>query len=466
MQVDGMGSKYEAHDEMNGLMVMQTDTAAASLDKGMDVGAGDVKSDVVGLTKVLLSRAQQRPSGIGSTLVSTPSPVSNGNGPGTAGRMSLSPSSSITNSIQSKKRLDATSERVKMENRERKKRWRELNEDRNKDNDLRCRVNKRANQLFGPEKSAQREAWVASEFEKRQRKRQERESKKHSGNPRISGTPASNLGSDSPTVTPFSRAHENVAGRLSSPKVLSVGSSVNRTQPLIYPSRSLITPTKNPHASNSHHLADPKDSVDSMAKSFTESDDLDSAIKQNSKTNPESSNEHDSSAYATPESGTPEPSNGLISEAHISQKTISQAQLGIEISDAKKQDVELEDINSLEQLDNKPLKLFYQALVVLSQDNSLMNQMIDSLVSNYLHSRLERLKASFQGGPSSSDSTMPLLDLVGSGLTSSPFINFDTKPNELSNNAIASLLRTVDMLSAEDLLKGLSHELDGSTHYS
>ncbi|KAI7830383.1 hypothetical protein BC939DRAFT_489769 [Gamsiella multidivaricata] len=43
---------------------------------------------------------------------------------------------------------ESLKQRVRNENRERKKRWREQNEERNKDNDLRCRVHKRANKLF------------------------------------------------------------------------------------------------------------------------------------------------------------------------------------------------------------------------------------------------------------------------------------------------------------------------------
>ncbi|KAI9239317.1 MAG: hypothetical protein BYD32DRAFT_232735 [Podila humilis] len=48
----------------------------------------------------------------------------------------------------------STINKIRTENRERKKRWREANEDRNKDNDLRCRVSKRANKLHGKEPSS------------------------------------------------------------------------------------------------------------------------------------------------------------------------------------------------------------------------------------------------------------------------------------------------------------------------
>ncbi|KAF8542927.1 hypothetical protein BDD12DRAFT_823376 [Trichophaea hybrida] len=69
----------------------------------------------------------------------------------------------------------AERERVREENRERKKRWREVNQDRNKDNDLRCRVSKRAAKLYGPENSMEKTAWVNEEFNKRKRKRELKE---------------------------------------------------------------------------------------------------------------------------------------------------------------------------------------------------------------------------------------------------------------------------------------------------
>ncbi|KAI5795200.1 hypothetical protein EDC01DRAFT_629939 [Geopyxis carbonaria] len=69
----------------------------------------------------------------------------------------------------------AERERVREENRERKKRWREINQDRNKDNDLRCRVTKRATKLFGPEQSAERNHWIQEEFSRRRTKREQKE---------------------------------------------------------------------------------------------------------------------------------------------------------------------------------------------------------------------------------------------------------------------------------------------------
>ncbi|KAK6527215.1 hypothetical protein TWF281_010404 [Arthrobotrys megalospora] len=66
----------------------------------------------------------------------------------------------------------AERERVRAENRERKKKWREENSDRNKDNDLRGRVSRRANKLFGPENSDKKRAWMDDEFNRRKVKRE------------------------------------------------------------------------------------------------------------------------------------------------------------------------------------------------------------------------------------------------------------------------------------------------------
>lgn len=65
-------------------------------------------------------------------------------------------------------------ERVRMENRERKKRWRGQNMDRNRDNDLRGRVTRRATQIYGPANTPQKMKWIEAEFQNRKLKRLER----------------------------------------------------------------------------------------------------------------------------------------------------------------------------------------------------------------------------------------------------------------------------------------------------
>ncbi|KAF5094666.1 hypothetical protein D0Z00_003441 [Geotrichum galactomycetum] len=65
-------------------------------------------------------------------------------------------------------------ERVRIENRERKKRWRGQNMDRNRDNDLRGRVTRRATQIYGPTNTPQKMKWIEAEFQSRKLKRLER----------------------------------------------------------------------------------------------------------------------------------------------------------------------------------------------------------------------------------------------------------------------------------------------------
>ncbi|KAL0086521.1 hypothetical protein J3Q64DRAFT_1740436 [Phycomyces blakesleeanus] len=80
-------------------------------------------------------------------------------------------------------------QKVRADNRDRKKRWRALNEERNKDNDLRCRVNKRANKLFGKDDIGPKRHWVEEEFVKRQAKRKEKERRKRVVDGTVAHTP-------------------------------------------------------------------------------------------------------------------------------------------------------------------------------------------------------------------------------------------------------------------------------------
>ncbi|KAG9291931.1 hypothetical protein G9A89_004869 [Geosiphon pyriformis] len=100
--------------------------------------------------------------------------------------------------------------KIRTENRERKKRWRKLNADRNKDNDLRARLNKRACKLFAKEDSEARRLWLQEEFKKRQEKRYEKERRmndlKNEGNEHTS----SNRATEGPEANT-----NNVIGRVS-----------------------------------------------------------------------------------------------------------------------------------------------------------------------------------------------------------------------------------------------------------
>lgn len=66
---------------------------------------------------------------------------------------------------------DQQRDRIRLENRERKKRWRDANKLKNQNNDLRARLKKRATHLFGSEESDKKTEWIELEFEKRKNRR-------------------------------------------------------------------------------------------------------------------------------------------------------------------------------------------------------------------------------------------------------------------------------------------------------
>lgn len=74
---------------------------------------------------------------------------------------------------------DEYKERIRIDNRERKKKWREGNIERNKDNDLRSRVIKRANVMFGEENTSEKKAWIEEEFHVRREKRLAKQKKEN-----------------------------------------------------------------------------------------------------------------------------------------------------------------------------------------------------------------------------------------------------------------------------------------------
>jgi len=76
---------------------------------------------------------------------------------------------------ENKQDLDELEKR-KLENRERKKRWRVINIERNRDNDLRIRVTKKANNMYpAPEQAVEKQNWITAEFNRRKQKRMLRE---------------------------------------------------------------------------------------------------------------------------------------------------------------------------------------------------------------------------------------------------------------------------------------------------
>lgn len=81
---------------------------------------------------------------------------------------------------ESDRRVDAATvadrDRTRDDNRRRKQSWRNTHLERNKDNDLRCRINTKANKLFGSQPSEERTKFLESEFTKRREKRERRSS--------------------------------------------------------------------------------------------------------------------------------------------------------------------------------------------------------------------------------------------------------------------------------------------------
>ncbi len=87
--------------------------------------------------------------------------------------LSTIPSSSSTSASQNetKDNKALVTEKTRISNRERKKKWREENDEKNKDNDLRCRVHKRATLVFGENDTEEKLKWIEEEFTKRKEKR-------------------------------------------------------------------------------------------------------------------------------------------------------------------------------------------------------------------------------------------------------------------------------------------------------
>ncbi len=145
----------------------------------------------------------------------------------------------------------AERERVREENRARKKKWRESNTERSmnnpkpthvslrkfrtlnlqtptdKDNDLRCRINKRAKKLYGMNLSAEKSAWMESEFNKRRNKRESKERLRSFDGSDFSGFSfASGLGNTLFAASENGTNTEtNAAGLLLANALLGVGSS-------------------------------------------------------------------------------------------------------------------------------------------------------------------------------------------------------------------------------------------------
>ncbi|KAF9099048.1 hypothetical protein BGX23_004290 [Mortierella sp. AD031] len=133
-----------------------------------------------------------------ATALSTTSAAAGGTPGTTTPTTTTTTASTATVDAAEALKKDLVNQRVRNDNRERKKRWREANEDRNKDNDLRCRVNKRANKLFGKQESEHKSRWIEEEFGKRQMKRKDKERRR---NPNSAGSMEPTPAPTTPTVS-------------------------------------------------------------------------------------------------------------------------------------------------------------------------------------------------------------------------------------------------------------------------
>ncbi|KAJ1676505.1 hypothetical protein EV182_008062, partial [Spiromyces aspiralis] len=89
----------------------------------------------------------------------------------------------------------------KVEVSERMRRWRKENVEKNKLNDLRCRVYRQARNRFGKDPTPEREAWIQSEIFRRMEKRRMRELMKNSSTAN-SSAPAADSNDDSSAGPP------------------------------------------------------------------------------------------------------------------------------------------------------------------------------------------------------------------------------------------------------------------------
>ncbi|KAF9999737.1 hypothetical protein BGZ79_006661 [Entomortierella chlamydospora] len=93
----------------------------------------------------------------------------------------------VTESIQDKAKREAISQKIRDENRERKKRWRQQNED-------------RTNKLLEKADSETKARWIEEEFSKRQAKRKEKERKRNPNATAIAASSATDLDGQLPSV--------------------------------------------------------------------------------------------------------------------------------------------------------------------------------------------------------------------------------------------------------------------------
>ncbi|KAJ2119543.1 hypothetical protein IW147_005798 [Coemansia sp. RSA 720] len=113
-------------------------------------------------------------------------------------------------STPSKSKADRRTPKSKAEVSERMRRWRSENAEKNRLNDLRCRVYRQARIRFGKEPTPEREAWIQSEIFRRLERRRLREAMKGNGSvpaPTAIANPAMSHGSGGPLTRSRSTVH-------------------------------------------------------------------------------------------------------------------------------------------------------------------------------------------------------------------------------------------------------------------
>lgn len=117
-------------------------------------------------------------------------------------------------------------EKTKIENRERKKRWREFNTERNRDLDLKTRVTKKAMSLFpGEEHQLLRNEWISAEFAKRRAKRLLKEQRTREALPfsadSLNLVPYELIFHDIDIISKFVSIYNEMGGNITTDKILS-----------------------------------------------------------------------------------------------------------------------------------------------------------------------------------------------------------------------------------------------------
>ncbi|GMM36415.1 hypothetical protein DASC09_037400 [Saccharomycopsis crataegensis] len=120
-------------------------------------------------------------------------------------------------------------EKTRLDNRTRKQKWREKNNARNKDNDLRFRVSKRASTLFGENESEEKRKWINEEFDRRKAKRIERLKKMNKDDNAVYTTPNARRKSAANTITSglLSLVNSTKLSELSADTTQELNSAIN-----------------------------------------------------------------------------------------------------------------------------------------------------------------------------------------------------------------------------------------------